>query len=53
MGKLTIGDIAAQAGVSKATVSRVLNDRVELASRQLQRSLRRHAMIEQKTDIAG
>ena len=33
--------------------SRVLNDRVELASRQLQRSLRRHAMIEQKTDIAG
>jgi peptidyl-prolyl cis-trans isomerase SurA len=39
---------------SKQEISaRILNDRVELASRQLQRDLRRRAMIDQKTQVAG
>jgi LacI family transcriptional regulator len=40
MGKLTIVDIAARAGVSKATVSRVLNDRAEGVGAQTRARIR-------------
>ena len=38
MGRVTIGDVAAQAGVSVATVSKVINDRYGVAETTPRRS---------------